>query len=86
VKDRPLAAKGVGPVQEQHVQVGIQVQGRAEALDQSDRAATGTKPPAFAAERDQVLVSAAVALDAQKPVLQQSAFQVILELLADKPR
>jgi hypothetical protein len=33
-----------------------------------------------------VLVKAAVTLDAQEPVLQQPAFQVILELLADKPR
>ena len=38
------------------------------------------------AELDQVFVSAADALDAQEPVLQQPAFQVILELLANKPR
>jgi hypothetical protein len=31
-------------------------------------------------------MQAAVALDAQEPVLQQAAFQVILELLEDKPR
>jgi hypothetical protein len=35
------AAKDIGAVQEQHVQVGIQVQGRAEALDQGDRASAG---------------------------------------------
>ena len=35
------AAKDRGAVQEQHVQVGIQVQGRAEALDQGDRASAG---------------------------------------------
>jgi hypothetical protein len=40
----------------------------------------------LAAERDQVLMRAAVALDAQEPMLQQPARQVVLELLADKPR
>jgi len=40
----------------------------------------------LAAEGDQMFMQAAVALDAQEPVLQQPAFQVILELLADKPR
>jgi len=49
-------------------------------------AATGAEPAPFAAEGDQVFMQAAVALDAQEPVLKQPAFQVILELLADKPR
>ena len=55
-------------------------------LDHAPGTAAGTKPASLAAERDQVFVSAAVALDAQEPVLKQPAFQVILELLADKPR
>jgi hypothetical protein len=40
----------------------------------------------LAAEGEQVFMKAAVALKTQEPVLQQPAFQVILELLADKPR
>ena len=36
-----LAAKDVGAVQEQHVQVGVKVRGRAEALNQGDRAGPG---------------------------------------------
>ena len=59
-----------------------QVGGR---IDHAPGAADGTKATSFAAERDQVFVSAAFALDAQEPVLQQPAFQVILELLVDKP-
>ena len=60
-----------------------QVGGR---LDHAARAATGAEPTSLAAEGDQVFMQAAVALDAQEPVLQQPAFQVILELLSDKPR
>ena len=60
-----------------------QVGGR---LDHPPGTAAGAEPAPLAAERNQVLVRAAVALDAQEPVLQQPAFQVILELLADKPR
>ena len=41
VEDSPPPAKSIGPVQDRHVQVGIQVQGRAEALDQGDRAGAG---------------------------------------------
>jgi len=41
--------------------------------------------PVLAAEGDQGFMKAAVAFDAQKPVLQRPAFQAILELLADKP-
>ena len=33
VKDCPIAAKGVSAVQEQHMQVGVQVEGRAKALN-----------------------------------------------------
>ncbi len=48
--DRPAGAvesgsvtlKGIGPIEEQHVQVDVQVQGRAETLDQGDRAGTRT--------------------------------------------
>ena len=36
--------------------------------------------------QDYLYMQAAVALDAQEPALQQPAFQVIVELLADKPR
>jgi hypothetical protein len=43
------------------------------------------EPPPFAAERHQVLLHAAIALDAQEAVLQQAALQVILELLAHEP-
>ena len=53
-------------------------------LDHAPGTAAGTKPTSLAAEGDQVFMQAAVALDAQEPVLQQPAFQVILELLADK--
>ena len=60
-----------------------QVGGR---LHHATGAATWAEPPVLAAERDQVFMTAAVALDAQEPVLQQPAFQVILELLADKLR
>jgi hypothetical protein len=37
----PAGAVEGGTPAEQHVQVGIQVQGRAEALDQGDRASAG---------------------------------------------
>ncbi len=37
VKDGPLAAKSIGAVQEQHVQVDVEVERRAETLDQGDR-------------------------------------------------
>lgn len=60
-----------------------QVGGR---LDHAPGAATGAKPTSLTAERDQVFVAAAVALDAQEPMLQQPTFQVSLELPADKPR
>ncbi len=36
------------------------------------------------AEREQVLVTAGIALDAQKPVLDQAALQVFVELLLDE--
>lgn len=46
--------------------------------------ATGTEPSALAAERHQMFVTAAVALDTQEPVLQPSALQVGVELLSDE--
>jgi len=39
---RFTATESIRPVQEQHVQVGVQVQGRAKTLDQSDRSRPGT--------------------------------------------
>jgi hypothetical protein len=56
-----------------------QVGGR---LHHAPGAATGAEAPALAAERHQVFVMAAVALDAQEAVFQQSALQVVLELPA----
>jgi len=77
--------KGQHPLSDRHLGKHVidQVGGR---LDHAPGATAGTKTPPLAAERNQVLMRAAVALDAQEPVLQQPAFQVILELLADKPR
>lgn len=49
-------------------------------------AATGAEAPALATERHQMLVTAAIALYAQEPMLQQPALQVVLELLPHKPR
>ena len=53
-------------------------------LDHPPGTAAGEEPAPFAAERHQVLVTAAVAFYAQEPVFQQSALQVILELLTDE--
>jgi hypothetical protein len=47
-------------------------------------AATGAKASALATEGHQVLLMAAITLDSQKAVLQQSALEVILKLLADE--
>jgi len=41
--------------------------------------------PQFTAKRHQVLVPAAVALDAQEAVFEQPALQIVFELLADEP-
>ena len=41
MKSGPVAAEAVRTIQEQHVQVDIEVQSRAEALDQGDCAAAG---------------------------------------------
>ena len=59
----------------------VEVEGRAEALDQGNgtRARSGGNGQAR-----QVFVAAAVALDAQEPVLQQPALQVVFELPADE--
>ena len=46
------------------------------------RAATGAKSTPLAAERDQVFVSTAIALDAQEPVFEQTALQIVLKLPA----
>ena len=43
----------------------------------------GSEFPALAAEGDQLLKAAAIALDAQEPVFQQAAFQVVFKLPAD---
>jgi hypothetical protein len=43
MKSSAAPAEGVGPIEEQHVQVNIQVQRRAEALDQRDRPGSGTR-------------------------------------------
>ena len=43
MEGRPIAVKGVGAVQEQHVQMYVQVQGRAEALNQRDCSGMGTR-------------------------------------------
>jgi len=58
-----------------------QVGGR---LHHAPCAATGAEAPALAAERHQVFVMAAVALDAQEAVFQQAALQVVVEFLADE--
>jgi hypothetical protein len=55
-------------------------------LHHAARAATEAEPLVLAAEGDQVFMKAAVAVNTREPVLQQPVFQVILELLADKPR
>jgi hypothetical protein len=60
-----------------------QVGGR---LDHAARAAAGAETTALAAERDQVLEAAAITLDPQKAVLQQSALKVVFEFLANKLR
>jgi len=41
VKGRLITGKGIFAVQEQHVQVDVQVEGRAEAVDQGDRTCAG---------------------------------------------
>ena len=38
-----VASKPVGPIQEQQVEVGIEVQGRAETLDQGDGSCLRTR-------------------------------------------
>lgn len=51
-------------------------------LDHAPGATAGAETPPFAAEGNQVLVAAAVALDAQETMFQQAALQVTFELLA----
>jgi hypothetical protein len=86
VKDRPITGKGIGAVQKQHLQVDVQVEGGAEALDQGDRTGAGAaaraKAAPFAAKRHQVFMPTTITLDAQKTVFQQAALQVVNEFLA----
>ena len=49
-------------------------------------AAGWTKSASLARKGHQVLVTAGVALDAQKPVFEQAALQVVVELLLDEMR
>ena len=60
-----------------------QVGGR---LHHAPRTAAGAESSALAAERDQMLVSAAIALDPQEAVLQQSTLQILFEFLTDELR
>lgn len=55
-------------------------------LDHAPGAAAGTEPTAFAAERNEVLMTAPVTLDPQKPMFQKTALQVVLELLPHEGR
>ena len=64
-----------------HKNVIDQMRGR---LDHPTGAARGAKAPAFAGERDQVLMLTPIALDAQEAVLQQAALQGVIELLFDE--
>ena len=58
-----------------------QVGGR---LHHAARNAARAKSAPLAAECDQMFVAAAIALDAQEPVFQPAALQVIFKLLADE--
>jgi hypothetical protein len=51
-------------------------------LDHAPRATRRTEAPAFAGERDEVFVAAAVALHAHRAVFESPAAQVILEPIA----
>ena len=55
-------------------------------LDHPAGTARGAKAAAFAGERNEVLVAAGVALDAQEAVFEQTALQVIVELPLDECR
>ena len=48
--------------------------------------ATGAEPSALAGESNEVLVTAAIAIDAQKAMFKQTALETVLELLAYKRR
>jgi len=159
METRPAVFPGVDPIQHQHVQVHIEVQRAAEALDEGDDAGAGTigglqtrplrkaglygsgdhgqaaaqslraageehaqrpgeaqdplahrygrddvvdevgrgldhapgaagrtKPTPFAGKSYQLLVAAAVALDADEAVFEQAAAQVVVELPGDERR
>ena len=53
-------------------------------LDHPSRATRRAEPAAFAAEGNEMLVTAGIALDAQKAVLEPAALQVIVELPPDE--
>ena len=53
-------------------------------LDHPACAARGAKTTPFARKRYEVLVQTAFALDAQEPVLEAAALQVVVELLLDE--
>jgi hypothetical protein len=53
-------------------------------LDHSTGATGRAESASFAGERHQVLVTARIALDAQEPVLEQPALQVVVELPPDE--
>jgi len=59
-----------------------QVGGR---LHHAARATTGAESPPLTTEGHQVLVPAAIALDAQEAVFEQPTLQIVFELLANEP-
>ena len=54
------------------------------ALDHPTCTTGWAEATAFAGERHQVFVPAGITLDAQEPVLEQAALQVVVELLFDE--
>jgi hypothetical protein len=94
--DRKTAAERIGPAGEEQAQGPGEAENplthrhfREDVIDQMCRrldhppcATRGTEAPAFAGERDEVFVAAAVALHAHEAVLESPAAQVILEPIA----
>jgi len=92
--DGEAATEGIGPAGEEQAQrlgeaqhpladghLGedvIDEMGR--GLDHAPSAAGGAEPAAFAGERDEVLVAAAIALHAHEAVFESAAAQIVLEL------
>ena len=56
------------------------------ALDHPSGATRGADAASLAGKRHQVLVTAGIALSAQKPVLEQAAPQIVVKLLFDELR